>query len=169
MSELKPLLDQNFLEYASYVIKERAIPDIKDGLKPVQRRILHTMMKMDDGKYNKVANIVGDVMKLHPHGDASIYSALVVIANKEYFIDRQGNFGNLHTGDPASAARYIEARLHPLAKEVLFNPEITEYMESYDGRNQEPITLPLQNSCNFIVRSRRDCRRHVYSDFTSQF
>ncbi|MEC9172156.1 MAG: DNA gyrase subunit A, partial [SAR324 cluster bacterium] len=109
MKYIKSLLDKNFLEYASYVIKDRAIPDIEDGLKPVQRRILHTMMEMDDGKFNKVANIVGDTMKLHPHGDASIASALVVVANKEYFIERQGNFGNLYTGDPASASRYIEA------------------------------------------------------------
>ena len=144
MKYIKSLLDKNFLEYASYVIKDRALPDIEDGLKPVQRRILHTMMEMDDGKFNKVANIVGDTMKLHPHGDASIASALVVVANKEYFIERQGNFGNLYTGDPASASRYIEARLTPLAKEVLFNPELTEFSESYDGRNLEPILLPCK-------------------------
>lgn len=144
MQYLKPLMNQNFLEYASYVIKDRAIPDIDDGLKPVQRRILHTMWKMDDGKFSKVANIVGETMKLHPHGDASIGSALVVIANKEYFIEKQGNFGNLFTGDPASASRYIEARLTPLAKEVLFNPEITAFVENYDGRSQEPITLPCK-------------------------
>ena len=110
MRYLKPLMDQNFLEYASYVIKDRAIPDIEDGLKPVQRRILHTMNEIDDGKFNKVANIVGETMKLHPHGDAAIGSALVVMANKEYVIDKQGNFGNQLTGDPASASRYIEAR-----------------------------------------------------------
>ena len=137
-------MDQNFLEYASYVIKDRAIPDIEDGLKPVQRRILHTMNEMDDGKFNKVANIVGETMKLHPHGDAAIGSALVVMANKEYVIDRQGNFGNLLTGDPASASRYIEARLTPLAKETLFNTELTEYAESYDGRNKEPVVLPCK-------------------------
>ena len=142
MRFLKPLMDQNFLEYASYVIKDRAIPDIVDGLKPVQRRIMHTMKEMDDGKFSKVANIVGDTMKLHPHGDASIGSALVVMANKEYFIEKQGNFGNLLTGDPASAPRYIEARLTPLAKEALFNSELTEYTDSYDGRNKEPIALP---------------------------
>ena len=142
MRDLKPLMDQNFLEYASYVIKDRAIPDIVDGLKPVQRRIMHTMKEMDDGKFCKVANIVGDTMKLHPHGDASIGSALVVIANKEYFIEKQGNFGNLLTGDPASAPRYIEARLTPLAKEALFNSELTEYIDSYDGRNKEPVALP---------------------------
>ena len=130
------------MEYASYVIKDRAIPDILDGLKPVQRRILYSMREMDDGKFIKVANIVGDSMKLHPHGDASIGSALIVMANKEYFIEKQGNFGNLLTGDPASAPRYIEARLTPLAKEVLFNSELTEFCDSYDGRNQEPVVLP---------------------------
>ena len=137
-------MDQNFLEYASYVIKDRAIPDIEDGLKPVQRRILHSMNEIDDGKFNKVANIVGETMKLHPHGDAAIGSALVVMANKEYVIEKQGNFGNLLTGDPASAARYIEARLTPLAKETLFNTELTEYADSYDGRNKEPVVLPCK-------------------------
>ncbi len=144
MDDLKQLIDSNFLEYASYVIKDRAIPHVFDGLKPVQRRILHTMFEMDDGKLNKVANIVGRSMQYHPHGDASIYSALVVLANKEYFIDRQGNFGNVFTGDQASAARYIEARLTPLAREVLFNKQITSFQPSYDGRNQEPITLPAK-------------------------
>ncbi len=144
MRYLKPLMDQNFLEYASYVIKDRAIPDIEDGLKPVQRRILHTMNEIDDGKFSKVANIVGETMKLHPHGDASIGSALVVMANKEYLIEKQGNFGNLLTGDPASASRYIEARLTPLAKENLFNSELTEYADSYDGRNKEPVVLPCK-------------------------
>ena len=126
------------------MIRDRAIPDIEDGLKPVQRRILHTMKEIDDGKFCKVANIVGDTMKLHPHGDASIGSALVVMANKEYFIDKQGNFGNALTGDPASAPRYIEARLTPLAKETLFNSELTEYTDSYDGRNKEPVVLPCK-------------------------
>ena len=144
MRYLKPLMKQNFLEYASYVIRDRAIPDIEDGLKPVQRRILHTMKEVDDGKFCKVANIVGDTMKLHPHGDASIGSALVVMANKEYFIDKQGNFGNALTGDPASAPRYIEARLTPMAKETLFNSELTEYTDSYDGRNKEPVVLPCK-------------------------
>ena len=144
MRYLKPLMKQNFLEYASYVIRDRAIPDIEDGLKPVQRRILHTMKEVDDGKFCKVANIVGDTMKLHPQGDASIGSALVVMANKEYFIDKQGNFGNALTGNPASATRYIEARLTPLAKETLFNSELTEYMDSYDGRNKEPVVLPCK-------------------------
>jgi len=144
MAYVNNLFDQNFLEYASYVIKDRAIPHLDDGLKPVQRRILHSLYEMDDGKYNKVANVVGHCMKYHPHGDASIYSALVVLANKDIFIDKQGNFGNIYTGDEASAARYIECRLLPLAKDILFNPEITQYESSYDGRNQEPITFPAK-------------------------
>ena len=140
--QLRELMDDNFIEYASYVIKERAIPHIDDGLKPVQRRILHTMSLLEDGKYNKVANVVGRSMQFHPHGDASIYAALVVLANKEYFIDKQGNFGNIFTGDGAAAPRYIECRLTPLARDVMFNKEITEHVPSYDGRSQEPVTLP---------------------------
>ena len=142
--ELRDLIDDNFIEYASYVIKDRAIPHVNDGFKPVQRRILHTMSEMEDGKFNKVANVVGRSMQYHPHGDASINSALVVVANKEYFIDKQGNFGNIFTGDSASAPRYIECRLTALAKEVLFNKEITEFTPSYDGRNMEPVTLPAK-------------------------
>jgi topoisomerase-4 subunit A len=142
--KLHRLFDENFIEYTSYVIKERAIPDIDDGLKPVQRRILQTLYNMDDGRFQKVANVVGDTMKLHPHGDASIFSALVNLANKGYLIDRQGNFGNIHTGDQASAARYIECRLSPLAKDTLFNPDLTKYVESYDGRMREPVTLPAK-------------------------
>ncbi len=141
---LRELLAENFLEYASYVIKDRAIPDLNDGLKPVQRRILHSLYELDDGRFHKVANIIGHTMRYHPHGDASIGNALVVLANKEYFIDRQGNFGNIYTGDQASAARYIECRLTPLAREVLFNPEITDFVDSYDGRNREPVTLPAK-------------------------
>ncbi|MFN8578360.1 MAG: DNA topoisomerase IV subunit A [Candidatus Sericytochromatia bacterium] len=141
-NKLKTLMDENFLGYASYVIKERAIPHIDDGLKPVQRRILHTLFEVDDGKYHKVANVVGHTMRYHPHGDASIEDALINIAQKNYFIDQQGNFGNIITGDPASAARYIECRLSPLAQETLFNKEITEYVDSYDGRNKEPVVLP---------------------------
>ncbi|NQZ56437.1 MAG: DNA topoisomerase IV subunit A [Lentisphaeraceae bacterium] len=143
-SHLNRLMTYNFLEFASYVIKDRAIPDIDDGLKPVQRRILHTLNKVDDGKYHKVANIVGEAMKYHPHGDSSIYGALVNIANKEFFIDKQGNFGNILTGDNASAARYIECRLTPLAREVLFNKETTVFVDSYDGRNLEPVALPAK-------------------------
>ena len=141
---LRGLMTGNFIEYASYVIKERAIPDIDDGLKPVQRRILHSLHELDDGRFHKVANIIGHTMRYHPHGDQSIGNALVVLANKEYFIDRQGNFGNIFTGDAASAARYIECRLTPLAREVLFNPEITESVDSYDGRNREPVSLPAK-------------------------
>jgi len=142
MSYVETLYKQNFLEYASYVIKDRAIPDIRDGFKPVQRRILHSLFEMDDGKFHKVANVVGNCMKYHPHGDASIYSALVVLANKEVFIEKQGNFGNVFTGDSASAARYIECRLLPFAKKILYSPAITEYEESYDGRNKEPVAFP---------------------------
>jgi topoisomerase IV subunit A len=144
MSQVDDLFELNFLEYASYVIKDRAIPHIDDGLKPVQRRILHSLLEMDDGKFHKVANVVGTSMKYHPHGDASIYSALVVVANKEIFIDKQGNFGNQYTGDPASAARYIECRMTPFGKEVIHNPNITEYVDSYDGRNREPVTFPAK-------------------------
>lgn len=141
---LQALVSKHFIEYASYVIKERAIPDVDDGLKPVQRRILHAMSTIDDGRFNKVANVVGNTMQYHPHGDASITDALVVVANKKYFIEGQGNFGNILTGDPASAARYIECRLTPLAKEVLFNKDITTYTDSYDGRNKEPVCLPCK-------------------------
>lgn len=138
---LRRLMDSNFIEFAAYVIKERAIPDVDDGLKPVQRRILWSLHKMDDGKFHKVANVIGHTMQYHPHGDASIGDALVVLANKEYFIEKQGNFGNIFTGDGASAARYIECRLTPLAKEVLFNEDIIAFTDSYDGRNKEPIRL----------------------------
>ena len=143
-SQLKPLMEGYFLDYASYVIMDRAIPDLRDGCKPVQRRILHTLFEMNDGKFHKVANVIGETMKLHPHGDASIGDALVVLANKEYFIEKQGNFGNLITGHPAAAARYIECRLTPLALETLFNPALTEYLASYDGRRKEPKELPAK-------------------------
>ncbi|QQO08311.1 DNA topoisomerase IV subunit A [Breznakiella homolactica] len=144
MAYIKNLFDKNFLEYASYVIKDRAIPDLEDGLKPVQRRILHSLFEMDDGKFHKVANVVGHCMKYHPHGDASIGSALVVLANKEYFIDRQGNFGNIYTGDGASAVRYIECRATPLAKDIFYNPKLTNSVDSYDGRNKEPVLFPAK-------------------------
>jgi topoisomerase-4 subunit A len=144
MAYIKNIFDRNFLEYASYVIKDRAIPDLEDGLKPVQRRILHSLFEMDDGKYHKVANVVGHCMKYHPHGDASIGSALVVLANKDFFIDRQGNFGNIFTGDEASAARYIECRATPLAKDIFYNPKLTPMADSYDGRNKEPILFPAK-------------------------
>ncbi len=133
-----------FLDYASYVILERAVPDIYDGLKPVQRRILHSMKRLDDGRYNKVANIVGHTMQFHPHGDASIGDALVQLGQKDLLIDCQGNWGNILTGDGAAAPRYIEARLSKFAIETVFNPKTTEWKASYDGRNKEPITLPVK-------------------------
>lgn len=144
MSFVDPLMRRNFLEYASYVILDRAIPDVRDGCKPVQRRILNTLFEVDDGRFHKVANIIGETMKLHPHGDASIGDALVVLANKEYFIERQGNYGNILTGHSAAAARYIECRLTPLARETLFNKKLTSYQPSYDGRKDEPIFLPAK-------------------------
>ena len=133
-----------FLDYASYVILERAVPHLGDGLKPVQRRILHSMKRLDDGRYNKVANIVGHTMQFHPHGDASIGDALVQLGQKDLLIDCQGNWGNILTGDSAAAPRYIEARLSKLALDVLFNPKTTEWKLSYDGRNKEPVTLPVK-------------------------
>ncbi len=141
---LKQMMDSNFLQYAAYVIRDRAIPDLDDGLKPVQRRILFSLHENDDGKFIKVANIVGYCMQFHPHGDASIGDALVTLANKQYLIERQGNYGNIFTGDPAAAVRYIECRLTPLAREVLFNDALTAYVPSYDGRKQEPVSLPAK-------------------------
>lgn len=144
MSQLETLMKDHFVEYASYFILDRAIPELRDGLKPVQRRILHTLFRMSDGRFHKVANVIGDTMKLHPHGDASIGDALVVLANKEYFIERQGNFGNLLTGHRAAAARYIECRLTDLALETMFHPALTDFVPSYDGRNEEPVVLPAK-------------------------
>lgn len=144
MRDLKTLMRENYLQYASYVILDRAIPHAIDGLKPVQRRILHTLFTIDDGKLHKVANVVGQTMAYHPHGDAPIGSALINLATKGYLLDQQGNFGNIYTGDPAAAARYIETRLSSLAKETLFNKDITHYVPSYDGRNQEPVCLPAK-------------------------
>ena len=133
-----------FLDYASYVILERAVPDLMDGLKPVQRRILHSMFDLEDGRYNKVANIVGHTMQYHPHGDASISDAIVQVGQKELLIDMQGNWGNIYTGDRAAASRYIEARLSKFALEVVFNPKTTNWQLSYDGRKKEPIHLPVK-------------------------
>ena len=133
-----------FLDYASYVILERAVPDLMDGLKPVQRRILHSMFDLEDGRYNKVANIVGHTMQYHPHGDASISDAIVQVGQKELLIDMQGNWGNIYTGDRAAASRYIEARLSKFALEVVFNPKTTNWQFSYDGRKKEPIHLPVK-------------------------
>ncbi|HWD92509.1 MAG TPA: DNA topoisomerase IV subunit A [Verrucomicrobiae bacterium] len=137
-------VNTNFLEYASYVIRDRAIPHLADGLKPVQRRILHVLHTMDDGKFIKVASVTGETMKYHPHGNASIDDAIVVLANKRYLIEGQGNFGNIFTGDPAAAPRYIECRLTQLAREELFNDQITEFIPTYDGRKEEPVTLPCK-------------------------
>ncbi len=133
-----------FLDYASYVILERAVPAIEDGFKPVQRRIMHSMRELDDGRYNKVANVVGHTMQYHPHGDASIGDAMVQIGQKDLLIDTQGNWGNILTGDSAAASRYIEARLSKFALEVLYSPKITEWQSSYDGRRNEPINLPVK-------------------------
>ena len=142
--QLSGMYQNWFLDYASYVILERAVPHINDGFKPVQRRILHSMKRLDDGRYNKVANIVGHTMQFHPHGDASIGDALVQLGQKDLLIDCQGNWGNILTGDSAAAPRYIEARLSKFALEVVFNPKTTEWKLSYDGRNKEPITLPVK-------------------------
>lgn len=144
MSQADRLYKDYFLEYASYVVRDRAIPDLVDGFKPVQRRIMHTLFTMDDGRFVKVANVVGEAMKYHPHGDSSIYEALVNLANAELFIEKQGNYGNFLTGDGAAASRYIECRLKPFAKKVLYNPEITEFTDSYDGRRKEPVVFPAK-------------------------
>ena len=133
-----------FLDYASYVILERAVPAIEDGFKPVQRRIMHALKELDDGRYNKVANVVGHTMQYHPHGDASISDAIVQIGQKDLLIDTQGNWGNILTGDSAAAARYIEARLSKFALDVVFSPKVTNWQSSYDGRKKEPINLPVK-------------------------
>lgn len=144
IKHVSELYKEWFIDYASYVILERAVPHIEDGLKPVQRRILHSIWEMEDGRYNKVANIIGNTMKYHPHGDASITDALVGLGQKDLLIDTQGNWGNILTGDSAAAARYIEARLTPFAWDVVFNPKTTQWQLSYDGRNKEPVTLPVK-------------------------
>ena len=144
VTQVDGMYESWFLDYASYVILERAVPDIHDGLKPVQRRILHSLKEMDDGRYNKVANVIGNTMKYHPHGDASIGDALVNMGQKDLLIDMQGNWGNILTGDRAAAPRYIESRLSKFALEVVFNPKITEWTPTYDGRNKEPVTLPVK-------------------------
>ncbi|MBR2261939.1 MAG: DNA gyrase/topoisomerase IV subunit A [Paludibacteraceae bacterium] len=141
---LPGMLQKWYLDYASAVILDRAVPHLEDGLKPVQRRILHAMKRIDDGRYNKVANIIGQTMQFHPHGDASIGGALVTLGQKDLLIDTQGNWGNILTGDDAAAPRYIEARLSKFALDVLYSPKVTEWMSSYDGRNKEPVTLPVK-------------------------
>ncbi|KAA3656215.1 MAG: DNA gyrase/topoisomerase IV subunit A, partial [Calditrichaeota bacterium] len=138
------LYENWFLDYASYVILERAVPALFDGLKPVQRRILHAMREMDDGRFHKVANVIGQTMQYHPHGDAAIGDALVNMGQKELLIEPQGNWGDTRTGDRAAAARYIEARLSKFALEVVFNPQTTEWQLSYDGRKKEPVMLPVK-------------------------
>ena len=142
--KLSGMFKEWFLDYSSYVILYRAVPHIVDGMKPVQRRVLHAMWRIDDGRYTKVANIVGQAMQYHPHGDQSILGALVQMGQKNYLIDCQGNWGNILTGDSNAAPRYIEARLTKFAKEVVFNPKTTNWMTSYDGRNQEPVELPIK-------------------------
>src|SRR5881296_3939890 len=137
-------MDHSFLQYASYVIRDRAIPHLADGLKPVQRRILWSLHEKDDGRFIKVATISGHCAQYHPHGEAAISDALVVLVNKRYLIEGQGNFGNIFTGDPPAAPRYIECRLTELARSELFNDEITEFVPSYDGRNREPVALPCK-------------------------
>ena len=138
------MYEQWFLDYASYVILERSVPYIEDGLKPVQRRILHSLKELDDGRYHKVANVIGHTMKYHPHGDSSIGDALIQIGQKDLLLDMQGNWGNTFTGDKAAAPRYIEVRLSKFALEVLYNSKITEWIPSYDGRSKEPVTLPVK-------------------------
>ena len=144
ITRLTGMYEDYFIDYASYVILERAVPHITDGLKPVQRRIMHAMNRIDDGRFNKVANIIGNTMQYHPHGDASIGDALVQVGQKELLVDTQGNWGNIYTGDGAAASRYIESRLSGFAKEVVFNSKTTEWKLSYDGRNKEPVTLPVK-------------------------
>jgi len=144
ITTLKGMYEDYFLDYASYVILERAVPTIEDGLKPVQRRILHALNEMHDGRYHKVANVIGQTMQYHPHGDAAIGAALVNMGQKNLMIDPQGNWGNTLTGDSAAASRYIEARLTKFATEVIFNPQTTEWQVSYDGRKKEPVNLPAK-------------------------
>src|SRR5688572_31701865 len=153
--ELHKRVDTNFLQYASYVIRDRAIPNIEDGLKPVQRRILWSLHRLDDGRLIKVATVSGEAMKYHPHGQAAIDDAIVVLVNKRYLIEGQGNYGNIYTGDPAAASRYIECRLTDLARNEIFNDELTEFIPSYDGRNNEPVTLPSKQI------GRASCRERV--------
>ena len=142
--QLRGMFQSWYLDYASYSILDRAIPHINDGLKPVQRRILYSMKTLDDGRFNKVANIVGNTMQYHPHGDASIYGAIVQLGQKDLLVETQGNWGNILTGAPAAAGRYIEARLSQLALDSLYNPKVTEWTLSYDGRKKEPVTLPAK-------------------------
>ena len=142
--QINGMYNEWFLDYASYVILERAVPHVNDGLKPVQRRILHSLKELDDGRFHKVANAIGNTMKYHPHGDASIGDAMVQIGQKELLLDMQGNWGNLYTGDRAAAPRYIEVKLSKFALAIAFNAKTTTWLSSYDGRNKEPETLPMK-------------------------
>ena len=144
ISHINGMYKNWFLDYASYVILERSVPLIEDGLKPVQRRILHSLKDLDDGRFHKVANVVGHTMKYHPHGDASIYDAMVQVGQKNLLLDLQGNWGNTLTGDSAAAARYIEVKLSKFALDVVFSHKVTDWQYSYDGRSREPITLPIK-------------------------
>ena len=144
MKYLDKFYQEWYLDYASYVILERAVPKIEDGLKPVQRRILHSMFEMHDNRFHKVANIIGHTMKYHPHGDASIGDALVNLTHRSMLIETQGNFGDVRTGDKAAAPRYIEAKLSNFANDISFNKRLTKFQDSYDGRNKEPLTLPMK-------------------------
>ena len=157
-----------FLDYASYVILERAVPHADDGLKPVQRRILHSMRELEDGRYNKVANAIGNTMKYHPHGDASIGDAMIQLGQKDLLIDTQGNWGNVLTGDSAAAPRYIEARLTPFALEVIFSPKVTTWLASYDGRNKEPVTFPVKIPSVACPRGRGYCSWSLNQDPSTQ-
>ena len=156
-ASLGAMYSDYFLDYASYVIMERAVPHLNDGLKPVQRRILHSLKELDDGRYNKVANVVGNTMKYHPHGDQSIGDAMVQLGQKDLLIDCQGNWGNTLTGDGAAASRYIEARLTKFALDITFNPKTTEWTPSYDGRNKEPVTLPVKLTGSGCVTGAAGC------------
>ena len=144
ISHINGMYKNWFLDYASYVILERSVPLIEDGLKPVQRRILHSLKDLDDGRFHKVANVVGHTMKYHPHGDASIYDAMVQVGQKNLLLDLQGNWGNTLTGDSAAAARYIEVKLSKFALDVVYNSKITDFSPSYDGRGKEPLALPVK-------------------------
>ena len=159
---LNHMYQDYFLDYASYVILERAVPAVEDGLKPVQRRILHALREMDDGRFHKVANVIGQTMQFHPHGDASITDALVNMGQKDLLIDCQGNWGDTRTGDSAAAARYIEARLTKFALEVVFNGQTTNWQLSYDGRKKEPVALPvgLTRNSGFAVAEKSQEFRH---------
>ena len=163
------LYENWFLDYASYVILDRAIPYVNDGLKPVQRRILHAMREMHDGRYHKVANIIGQTMQYHPHGDAAIGDALVKMGQKELLIDTQGNWGDYRTGDNAAAPRYIEARLSPLALDIAFNPQTTEWQNSYDGRKKGARHAADEVSVGTCTRCRRNCCWAGHQDNAPQF